>query len=573
MIIYLLKLVLFLLSFYGCSIFVKSKLKIEKEFSYAFTAIIIVLILFLSSILNVLQIVAHLIHFLGIVNLIYNVFKSKKAFFKFDYKLLIIFIFVVYLTSLGLTFKFTSYDNFSHWALIVKQLFLHNSLPSFEYNIVDFTTYPPASALFIYHFGSLVGRTETSMIIGQLYFTFVFLTPLMIFMKNDKKALSGLLFVMFSLFILNCNIPLMDLMVDNILGTMGICSCCVAYYYRSDIRKSFVLLTVLSCGFIVLKNSGVLFVIFNALLLLISGLNKKEFKRALKCCVFMLLISFSVLLLWQQHLKMVYPGDTGVTTRHSISITNFCRTIMRNGTEGSKEVATKYYKNILNIKTDIILHYLIGINIFIIIGMVLSKKYKENIKLLIFINVLYFAYWICLGIMYILSMPYDEAIRLASYGRYMMSLMIVLFGIAYISIFELNYNRAIKNKIYIIISMALMVVLIYFNSFNSYKQLFDFSGNDHSEIDRIESFVKEYPIEEYKGRTYYFYFDCNFLTYYYYLLQYKYFDKNINLRCDIINTNEFEDGTIVITPDETRSLKEDKNAIELKENVFEINKQ
>ena len=572
MIIYFIKIILFLLSFYGLTIFIKEKLKIEKEFSYAITVIILVLILFLSAILNILKICTIILHLFGFIYLIYNIIKNKKKLFNLDYKMIIIILFILYLTLLGSTMTFTAYDDFSHWALIVKQLFTYDALPSFEYNVVDFTTYPPASALFIYYFGSFVGRTETSMIIGQLYFTFVFLTPLMIFIKKDNKIFNSIIFILFSLFIINCNTPLVDLFVDTVLGTMGIVSCTIAYFYRKNLKKAFILLTIISCGFVILKNVGLLFVAFDILLLLILGFYNKKAKKSLKYIVFLLVVVFSVFLLWQQHLKMVYPGNTGVTTKHSISLVNFKRTVSKNGIGNSKAVAVKYYTNIKKIKTDSVLHYLIGINALLVLSMILSKKYKEHLKIILLIDVLYFCYWFCLGILYIISMPYDEAIRLACYGRYMMSSIIVLFGITFITIAELDLKNIKYNKIYNVSLIVLVIGLKYFNSTNSYKDLFNFDGTSHKELDKVKKIVKDYPLDKYADKKKIVYFDCDFPTFYYYMLKYEYFSKDFDIACNLLDTSNIENGSIIFTPEGIMDLSNDKNVFKIKDNVYEVKK-
>ena len=48
------------------------------------------------------------------------------------------------------------YDNFSHWALIVKSMSLTNSFPSFKTDVIMFTSYPPGSAVFIYYFINII---------------------------------------------------------------------------------------------------------------------------------------------------------------------------------------------------------------------------------------------------------------------------------------------------------------------------------------------------------------------------------------------------------------------------------
>lgn len=198
--------------------------------------------------------------------------------------------------------------------------------------------------------------------------------------------------------------------------------------------------------------------------------------------------------------------------------------------------------------------------------MILSKKYKELLKTLIFIDCMYICYWVALGFMYILSMPYDEAIRLASYSRYMMSCIIIFFGIVGIMTFELNTE---KNKIYNIVLATFILSAMYFNPLSSYKYFY--SGNEHSEIDKIDKMIQDYPIGEFSNEKIYLYMDCSFTSYYHWLLRYKYFNANVNVKCSTLDTYTLEEGAIVIAPTIGSKLEENNtNLIKIYENVFKV---
>lgn len=59
------------------------------------------------------------------------------------------------------------YDNYSHWALIIKYLLFQGHLPVAADTIISFTSYPPATALFITQFVSWVGFSDGAMLLGQ----------------------------------------------------------------------------------------------------------------------------------------------------------------------------------------------------------------------------------------------------------------------------------------------------------------------------------------------------------------------------------------------------------------------
>ena len=67
------------------------------------------------------------------------------------------------------------YDNFSHWANIVQSLFNRNALPNFEVDIVEFKSYQPGTACFIYLVGMIMGKTEGVMVVAQNYIFIIFI--------------------------------------------------------------------------------------------------------------------------------------------------------------------------------------------------------------------------------------------------------------------------------------------------------------------------------------------------------------------------------------------------------------
>ena len=83
-------------------------------------------------------------------------------------------LFDVWLAGLGLAMMIVlyqsplvHYDNFSHWALIVKFLNFTGHLPGATDTIISFSSYPPATALFINQFVSLVGFSDGTMLVAQ----------------------------------------------------------------------------------------------------------------------------------------------------------------------------------------------------------------------------------------------------------------------------------------------------------------------------------------------------------------------------------------------------------------------
>ena len=68
---------------------------------------------------------------------------------------------------LTLRLKLTHYDNFSHWALIVKYLLLVEELPGAESTMIPFRDYPPGVSLIIYYICRYAGHSQGMMLLAQ----------------------------------------------------------------------------------------------------------------------------------------------------------------------------------------------------------------------------------------------------------------------------------------------------------------------------------------------------------------------------------------------------------------------
>lgn len=63
--------------------------------------------------------------------------------------------------------QLTHYDNFSHWALVVKYLLCTGALPAADTALVPFRDYPPGTAVLLFYFCRWLGRGQGIMLLGQ----------------------------------------------------------------------------------------------------------------------------------------------------------------------------------------------------------------------------------------------------------------------------------------------------------------------------------------------------------------------------------------------------------------------
>ena len=188
---------------------------------------------------------------------------------------------------------------------------------------------------------------------------------------------------------------------------------------------------------------------------------------------------------------------------------------------------------------------------------------------MIVVNVIYLLYYIILGVMYLLSMPWVEAVKLASFDRYMLTIIIVIVALVYIYLFDYMKNRIVVIS-YLVILLFLSFVVK--QSFNDYKMLLgnfnykDTYANHFDEILGTDMFSSE-------DDTFYFIYapiSCKGDEgYLYYLSKYKLNTQNVRVVTKVKDI--YIDGNIVVF-DEDEEIKKfiKDNNLEDKDNVYRI---
>ncbi len=169
----LIRLILFFLSEFGYFLALDRKTKINRAFVPMVTVASQVCILFIGGILNLLRPVSILLYLTGFISLIWFVFTQKEIRFikefAFDKSIFLLY-FMLVLCVLALHGKlFVFHDNFSHWALITKQMLLTDRFPNFQDIVIEYQDYPPGSACFIYYLSSFVSQKEWIQMIAQAF--------------------------------------------------------------------------------------------------------------------------------------------------------------------------------------------------------------------------------------------------------------------------------------------------------------------------------------------------------------------------------------------------------------------
>lgn len=458
----LLGITLFWISIFGYLLFFREKTKLPYELLLPIIFSLIGIIMFLSGILNIMNITSLLLCFSGIVIFIYKLIKKEIEFKKLlNINFIILLIIFLYLTIVGSRMRLMHYDNFTHWGLIIKNMFLNSSLPNFESTMIEFKNYQPGSACFIYYFGFLTGKTEGSMIIAQNYLIISYFFSLLTFTNTKRKEyISKILLIVFYFFILFGNIRFNELLVDTLIATISICSLAVIYYFKDDLKKAFIYNLPILIFLFLVKNTGLVLVGFSCLGLIFLGFKNKQIKKGFMYAVITGIISISFFYIWSKHVSLVF-GQAGLTSRHSLNVSSIINQLSATGTNKIIEFCKLYFNHFIDIFNNLPNKYMIGINIIVIVMLIVYKKYRKHFGIcLIMLNTIYLIYYLILGAMYLFSMPWDNVnVNLAGFDRYMFTVVFIVIGLALIFFISVITQEKSISKKSIIVCISLMIII------------------------------------------------------------------------------------------------------------------
>ncbi|MBJ7541638.1 hypothetical protein JG537_07945 [Streptococcus sp. SL1232] len=434
----ILRLLLFFAITMGYDAFFRNALKMNRRLTWVFTFSFITLILHLGSLVGEMLETVYAISVVGCLLSLYhlwNIWKKRIKFRKLDY---IAIGMMLYLLLFGVTLwnsPILHYDNFTHWATIVKFFHINNALPTQYDTIISYYTYPVGSSLFIYFFTTIVGFSEGSMLVGQFFLIASCLYAMFGALRDERRVLMvAMVFASFAVFnTFNVAIRLNNLLVDFLLPVLALAAIAGCFAYRNRFWMMSLHTAVILGMLSIVKVSG-LFFAFLALVVYIACMIRLIIRRraGLKAFVMMLftvLASFLPFIIWQKHVSNNFPD--AASAKHAVSMTDL-RQILSGHVAGVPEkIINLFVKSIFDINSlstqGIIILNLILLVAFIIIGIRL-KHIKNVLVTWLFIDISIVTYYISILLMYLTAMPTDEALELAGFERYASSMVIFAFG-------------------------------------------------------------------------------------------------------------------------------------------------
>lgn len=341
------------------------------------------------------------------------------------------------------------YDNFTHWAVVVKEILISDAFPTPDAIMIEFTNYPLGTASFIYFVCKIIGNYENVMLFAQGLIIFSCLSAVFGVIEQKRRVLLSVFLAtgcsMLALF--NYAVRISDLLVDFIIPILTLAVIVTIYRHREEINKSFIAIIPMLGFLTIIKSTGVIYASIAVCYLIYAIIKYRKINTSrlifyynnteinsnqnILITLWNMLVTVGIssipIILWYWRMNTMFAE---VENKFEVDAS------MMNGIYGDKSIADVdaiiqlFIETILDITQratiGFILFNAIGV-IACIVGYFILKKRWAIGKALIALNLIVAAYLAGILAMYLISMPLEEAMYLAGFERYAASI-IVFFG-------------------------------------------------------------------------------------------------------------------------------------------------
>lgn len=550
----ILKFLLFWFSATGYLFYFVQKWNLKMEFAPACYCAFIANMLFVAGLLNIMEEVTVILLAGGYVLL----FLIMKKGLRIGKRAILIWLLylggLVYFAVLLRGTYLTHYDNFSHWATVIKVMLYNNRMPNFQDSVIGFQSYPLGSGLFIYYICRIAGTTDACMLWGQAIMLLSFLLCLVAFVTR-KNWWCGLIIAAFSAHSMTAIISIRELLVDALLPLAAIAAFSIIFYYKDELDRIIVFAASWLSLVIQIKNSGLFFyaVCFCYIFLFCRNEKVKNRKRV----ILIGLLPLMGIFLWQKHVNLVFAA--GSRAKHAMTIANYKQIFATKTTADMLEILKRMLHNLFRPEGKsaqlLIMTAMLAI-VFWILKKFKKGWAKEEVLHMVELWVILLLYHVGLYGMYVFSMPSNEVFltTLTGYDRYEGTGVLFTYGLLTVFLLEFWRKSAEEYDLKGYFFMIAAMVLIYFAPINStYQYFWVFRTKQYgpgTEKYKYECLLKEYPIPE--GGKYLVYTQGDG-GYFYYLSSYELMSSHV----DVITSYEPDYLDSVLTDHEYIIVLED----------------
>lgn len=333
----------------------------------------------------------------------------------------ILLIYLVYYTKGGV---YADGDTMTHWGIIVKSIYEDGRLPNFSNIEIEYQSYPPATACWIFFVLKILGYSEARALLAQGLWMYACVISMFAVNKTRSKPGDVLIFLL-ALYLLR---GLDDLRVDVILALVTIAAFVVAEEERADSKRLVWILLPFLFVLPLVKSSGLLFAIFVVCLAVCIVAKDGGWKQTVKMTGKCALIPVAAWYLWKSHTKMVYAGAN--YSMHSFS-SEYMQSVFESKTsEDIHTIFEAYLAKWFSFNSSCEWQALLLFAVMAVAAVWLCKQKREVLTLSALMVGFYFVYKIGLFLMYLLSMYGAEALYVASYERYQQTFTMLMLFVA-----------------------------------------------------------------------------------------------------------------------------------------------
>lgn len=417
------RLLLLVFSFYG--FMQAARRRLDANLSLAFIFASIGSLMFLAGILNLLPETAAFICLLGCVLGVRSIRRRESPLALISPGTLFFAVGSVVMAVLLFRAKFTSYDNFSHWAIVVKRMLATDRFPNFSDVNIQFQSYPLGSSCFIYYIAKVSGiRFEWMQMLAQAVLMLGMTAALF---SCSRRPVTHLLTAVVGVALLAGDVDFTSLMVDTLLPLTALAGLAACVALRDRIGERPWLLLTFLLFLMSIKNSGLLFDVVLLVGMLCCG--HKALRGHVRAFALTALSPFALLLLWQKHVKLVFSD--GMHAKHSLSLSLFAATLEEKGEDIIQTITGSMLGKVFSLSNPM-LYVLLLLLALLLIGRFCLRDRQSPHFLAPLVLGSYAAYELGLFLMYLLTMPTGEALILAGYSRYEKTILIFCAGAAWI---------------------------------------------------------------------------------------------------------------------------------------------
>lgn len=415
----------------GFMLFLHNKTKIHPSFLPIVTFCTISAVMFMAGLLNVLTAAAKALTALGCLLLLvyaWRLFVRKTGSLRpfFCPGMVFFAVACLYFIILLKGVYYQHYDNFSHWGLLVKEMFSTQSFPQ-EGTVVTYTNYPPGTAVFIFYICKHVGYTESHTLMAQAMLLSASLAPLFckVCWKQYISCIALFLTAIVSVSILGS--LLFTLLVDAVLGCLIAAAVLALICYRRDTRQAAIAGTPLLIMLVIVKDSGkIFFFMILALAVILWFRCQPGWFRHKSNWAGLAAMALAPLLfdkLWKAYVEKAYTSVTQNGEKFNLSLDRLLSAFRERDAALIQDLPSMLFSRLFDWQylSSRILAAVFLLTIAVIVWFLIKKK-NRSLRLVLFSlagNVLFLLlYLFTLYVLYALIMPVGEAENLAGFDRY-----------------------------------------------------------------------------------------------------------------------------------------------------------